>query len=287
MTLLAAARDPKVAIVTASLRLHLADRLALIAVVLAAVAGAAGLFVPNLYRDTAEGIRQARATDLVTLLVAVPALAIGLWRARAGSAGGRLVAIAALGYLAYSYAIYAFSVVIDPLTPVHIAILGLATWSLGLTVFRLDDETVDRASRFQVSRRTTGGFLIAVAGLFATLWLSQIAGAITSGRLPASVSDLNLPTSPVFVIDLAFAVPLMTLAGVWLIRRDRRGPAGAVAALAFLVILGLSVLAIFVFEASAGVVVELVPIVIFGLMTATAALLLGLSLAGSQRRTAS
>ena len=125
-------------------RLTFADRLALVALLLAAIAAIAGLLVPGLYRDTADGIRQARATDLVTLLVAVPALAIGLWRAGAGSVGGRFVALAALGYLAYSYAIYAFSVVIDPLTPVHIAILGLATWSLVLTVFALDDATLDR-----------------------------------------------------------------------------------------------------------------------------------------------
>jgi hypothetical protein len=50
---------------------------------------------------------------------------------------------------------------------------------------------------------------------------------------------------------------------------------------------GLSLPAIFVFEASAGIVVEFVPIMIFGLVAATAALLLGLSLTGSQRRTAS
>lgn len=267
-------------------RLKFADRLALVALLLAAIAAIAGLLVSGLYRDTADGIRQARATDLVTLLVAVPTLAIGLWRAHAGSASGRFVALAALGYLAYSYAIYAFSVVIDPLTPVHIAILGLATWSLVLTVFALDDATLDLASRFRFPRRTTGGFLIAVAGLFAILWLSQIAGAITSGRLPAAVSDLGLPTSPVYSLDLAFAVPLITLAGVWLIRRDRRGPAGAVAGLAFLIILGLSVLAIFAFEAAAGVAVEAPPVVIFGAVTVTAAVLLGSALTGSDRETA-
>jgi hypothetical protein len=266
-------------------RLKFADRLALVALLLAAIAAIAGLLVPGLYRDTAEGITQARATDLVTLLVAVPALAIGLWRARAGSVGGRLVAVAALGYLAYSYAIYAFSVVIDPLTPAHIAILGLATWSLVLAVFALDDATLDLASRLRLPRRTTGGFLIAVAGLFALLWLSQIAGAITTGRLPLGVSDLGLPTSPVYSLDLAFALPLVTLAGVWLIRRDRRGPAGAAAGLAFLTILGLSVLAIFAFEAAAGIAVEVPPIVIFGAVTATAAVLLGLGLTGAARAT--
>ena len=264
-------------------RLKFADRLALIALPLAAIAAIAGLLVPDLYRDTADGIRQARATDLVTLIFAVPVLALGLWRARAGSAGGRLVAVAALGYLAYSYAIYAFSVVIDPLTPVHIAILGLATWSLVLTVFGLGDATLDLASRFRFPRRATGGFLVAVAGLFAMLWLSQIALAITSGRLPAAVSDLGLPTSPVYSLDLAFAVPLITLAGVWLMRRDRRGPAAAAGGLAFLTILGLSVLAIFAFTAADGIAIEVPPVAIFGAVTATAAFLLVLGLAGSDR----
>jgi hypothetical protein len=266
-------------------RLAFADRLALVALPLAAIAAIAGLLVSGLYRDTADGIRQARATDLVTLLVAVPALAIGLWRARAGSAGGRMVAVGALGYLAYSYAIYAFSVVIGPLTPVHIAILGLATWSLVLTVFALDDATYDYASRFRFPRRTTGGFLIVVASLFAMLWLSQIAGAIASSQLPAAVSDLGLPTSPVYSLDLAFAVPLITLTGVRLLRGDRRGPAGAAAGLAFLVILGLSVLAIFAFEAAASIPVEVAPIAIFGAVTATAAILASVGLASSVRET--
>jgi hypothetical protein len=195
------------------------------------------------------------------------------------------VALAALGYLAYSYAIYAFSVVIDALTPVHIAIFALATWSLVLTAVGLDETIVDRASRFRISRRPAGGFLLSVAVLFALLWLSQIAGAITSGHLPAAVADLNLPTSPVFVLDLAFAVPILMLAGVWLVRRDRRGPAAAVAALAFLVILGLSVLAIFAFEAAAGIAVVIPPIAIFGTVTGIAALLLGVAVTGPGKAT--
>ena len=268
-------------------RLKVADRLAFAALLLTVVAAAAGLAVSGLYRDTAEGIRQARATDLVTLLVAVPALAVGMWRARRGSAGGRLVVIAALGYLAYSYAIYAFSVVINPMTPVHIAILSLTTWSLVLSVFGLDNATVDRAAGFRLPRRTTGGFLILVAALFAMLWFSQIAGAITSGRLPSAVSDLHLPTSAVYVLDLAFAVPLITLAAVWLIRRDYRGPASAVAGLGFLIILGLSVLAIFAFDGAAGITVEVPPVAIFGVVTLTAALVLGFALTGSARDTTS
>jgi|GEM_PF-4518271 len=69
-----------------STRRRLADRLAVVALPLAAVAAAAGLLVTGLYRDPPEGIRQARATDLVTLVAAVPILAVSLWRQRSGSA---------------------------------------------------------------------------------------------------------------------------------------------------------------------------------------------------------
>ena len=68
-----------------------------------------------------------------------------------------------------------------------------------------------------------------------------------------------------------------------LVRHDRRGPASATAGLAFLVLLGLSVLAIFAVDAAAGVSVEVVPIVLFGLVTAIAAVLLGLAVSSTPR----
>ena len=46
-----------------------ADRLGVLALLLAVIA-AAGLLVPGLYRDTGEMIRQARATDVITLAAA-------------------------------------------------------------------------------------------------------------------------------------------------------------------------------------------------------------------------
>jgi hypothetical protein len=261
-----------------NLRMKFADDLALVGLLLAAGAAAVGLIATGLYRDTADMVREARAADLVTLFAVVPVLGLGLWMARSGSVSGRLMAMGALGYLAYSYAIYAFSVVINPLTPVHIAILGLATWSLVLSVVGLDRATLDHMIRIRLPRWTTGAFLLVVAALFALLWLGQIAGAITSGKLPPSVIDLNLPTNAVYALDLAFALPILTVAGGWLLRRDPRGSATAMAALAFIVLMGSSVLAIFAVDAAAGVPLEVVPFVIFAVVTGVGALLVGVGL---------
>ena len=141
----------------------------------------------------------------------------------------------------------------------------------------LDTITVDRAATARLPRRAVGGFLIVVAALFALLWLGEIAGAISSGLLPTSVTDLGLPTSAVYALDLAFALPLIALAGWWSLRGERNGPASALAALSWLVLMGLSVLAIFAVDAAAGVASAsgadaLVPAAIFATITGVAAL---------------
>ena len=67
---------------TVPFRIRLADGFAWAVVVLTAIASAAGVLLPGVYRDNAAVVAQAQGSDLATLLVAVPVLAIGLWRAR-------------------------------------------------------------------------------------------------------------------------------------------------------------------------------------------------------------
>jgi hypothetical protein len=256
-----------------SARNTLGDRFAGAALLLAAIAAGAGLLLSDLYRDNEAWIRQARATDLVTLLVAVPLLALSLRRAGAGSPAARLVAVGALGYLVYSYAIFAFSVAINAMTPLHIAILGLATWALILAVTGLDAAALDAAVGARLPRRTSATALILISVLFGSLWLGQIAGAITSGTPPAEVARLGLPTNPVYVLDLAFALPLLALAGIRLLRRGRAAGAAAVATLVWTAVMGLSILAIFAFDAAASQAVDPVVVAIIGSITAAAAAL--------------
>jgi len=245
-------------------RRDVADALATL--VLSAAAAAAGLAVTGLYRDNAAMIRQAQSSDVATLVAAVPMLAAGLWWSRKGAAAGQVVVLGALGFLAYSYAIFAFSVVIGPATPAHIAIVGLAAWSLGLKAVRLEASPLDNPPGTRLPRRTTAVFLLVVVVLFGVSWLGQILGAITSGHLPPAVADLNLPTNPIFTLDLAFALPVLTLGGIRLIRGDPRGRAMAVALLVFSVLMGLEVLVIFLLSVQAGVPVDASITVVFAVV---------------------
>ena len=264
-----------------SSRLALADWLSWLAAVLAAFASAAGLFVPGLYRDAPYWVEQARGTDLATLLGAVPLLVVGLWSARRGSAVGRLAIIGGLLYLVYNYAIFSFSVALNPLAVVYIALLGLSVWSLGLSLPVLDAQTDAAPALERLPRRVVGGVLIAVAILFGLLWLSQVASAAITGVVPADMERAGLVTNPVYALDLGLFLPLCIVAAVGLLRRS---PGAALFALPMLLWLGLTSAGIvggFWYTASAGTAV---PLPLFVLVGGIGILTIGLAALMLRRR---
>jgi hypothetical protein len=253
-------------------QLSTAERLASLAGLIAAIAAAVG-FIPGAYRDPRPLIVQSNGQDFATLIAGVPLLALGLWLCARGSVRGRLVALGALGYLLYTYAVYAFVAVLGPLTLLDIAVVGLAAWSLGLAVGALSGAEVEEAVGLRLRRRAAGVFLLVIAALFTLLWLSQIASAALTGVLPQALIDAGWPTSPIYVLDLAFVLPLCALTGVRLLR-DRVGAARlAVPLLVFATLLSAGVLSISAFAAFDGQPLEVVQVAIFAVVTVAAAAL--------------
>jgi len=240
------------------------SRLAAIATGLAAFAAAGGLLIPGLYRDAPYWVQQARGTDLATLLVAVPVLALGLWAARRGSAAGQLAVFVGLLYVVYNYGIFVCSVVMNPRTAVHITILGLALWSLVLMTRSASLTEAGTAVAEGLSRRTSGVLLIAVAALFSLLWIGQIATATTTGVLAPDLIRAGLSTNPVYALDLAFFLPLCAIAGIGLLRRTGAAAYGQ-AMLIWVALMGAGVVGGFLFSAAAG---EDVPVVVAVVITA-------------------
>lgn len=246
------------------------NRLAVIATVLAAFAAAAGLVMTGLYRDAPNWVQQARGTDLATLFVAVPVLVVGLWTAARGSAAGRLSVVAGLLYLVYNYAIFAFSVAMNPLTAVHFAIFGLSLWSLVLGAQTAVDAS--GAATQRLNRRASAVVLIAVAGMFGLLWLSQIAATTMTGTLAPDLVLAGISTNPVYALDLAFFLPLCALAGIGLLRRNG-GAAYALPMLIWVPLMGAGVLGGFVLAAVAGDAVPIGVVSVIGALCVVSACL--------------
>ncbi len=245
-------------------RLAIANRLALIATVLAAITAAAGLGIVGLYRDVPFWAQQARGIDVATFFLAVPILAAGIWAARRGSPVGRLAVIAGLLYLAYNYAIFAFSVVMNPLSAVYIAILGLSVWSLALGLPAAKPAAANDTPGGRLPRRTSIGVLFFVAFLFGMLWLGQIASATTSGIRPTDLMKANLPTNPVYALDLGLFLPLCVAAGVGLLRGIPQAAAFALPMLIWVFLTSAGIVGGFAFAALAGDEVPLAVAVVVG-----------------------
>jgi len=247
---------------TALNRLALSDRLAWLAAVLTVLAAGAGIVVPSLYRDAPFWVEQARGTDVATLLLAVPILVVGLLAARRDVAG-RLAVISVQLYLVYNYAIFSFAVAMNPLTVVYIALLGLAVWSLLLTLSAIDPDAIARTMTTRVLRRTSVAVLVAVAVLFGFMWLGQIAQAAVSGELPPDVARAGLATNPVYALDLALFLPACLLAAAGLLRRTWAG-AFAVPMLVWLFLTSAGIVVAFVFAAQGGAPFAMGPAVMVG-----------------------
>jgi hypothetical protein len=210
-----------------------------------------GLFVDGAY-PAPDGVRPTlpetlRGQDLVTLLAAI-ALLWGGVRARRGSLAGHLVWLAVCLYVPYTYLMYVVAPYNDALL-VYIAALGLGLVLLLDGLFRLNAAALAPAF-VDVPRRGVAWFLLAVATLFATLWLTDIL-RVWPGGVPDSLFTYDIP-SIVHVLDLGIVLPLLALTGVMLLRGHPMGPVLAAMLLVKTVTLGLALLSMNAFVAASG-----------------------------------
>jgi|SRR5215212_2381996 len=218
--------------------------------VLLAIAAGSGLFVEGLYRDPPSLVAQATGQDVVTLMVALPALVIGAILASRGSEGGRLLWLGALGYAVYTYLTYAFGIRFNPMFLVYVALLGCSLYALFGGLATTNVQAVKTRFTERTPVKAASIFLAVVAILFYFVWLSEAVPAVLAGAVPQSVVEDETPTNVVHVVDMAWILPGMLLTAVWLWRKRAIGYVLAGALLTFLTLLVLAIVAMAVVEMS-------------------------------------
>lgn len=189
--------------------------LSAIAAALMVVAALPGVVVGSLYRDTRAIVATDRGSDLFTLIVAVPVLAISIFYGRRGSLRAQIVWLGAMSWVAYNYAVYSFGLNFTGLFLIHVAILSLAVFVLAFAVRRIDVTLLGADQWSAIPRRSTALFLWVVGAVFSALWLADSFPASLTGSLPARLVALRTTSNPVEVNDLAIVIPALVLAGVW------------------------------------------------------------------------
>jgi len=217
--------------------------LSLAAAAIAATGSVIGLLAtqPIYGRETTSFIDQATAQDVVNLAVVVPLTVVLGIGARRGSVAAYTCWLGCLAFTAYSYAIYAFSIHFGPLFLAWVAVLGLSFYALLGALTTADLTTVSRWFGNRTMRVT--GWTLVISGVaFALLWLSRIIPDLLAGRASTSAVDLNLPTNPVHVLDLALFLPAVLASATLLLRRRPLGYVTAPGLLLFLALTCLPVL---------------------------------------------
>jgi hypothetical protein len=221
--------------------------LALIAACLMAVASAAGLFVDSTYAlETPEWAAQGIGQDLINVAIVFPVLVISAVLARRGSVRARLIAIGALFYVAYSYALYSLFVHFGTLFLAYVAVLGLSVYALIGATAELDTDALQGVLGARHWRRAAAVFLVVVGGIFALLWLAEIVPATLAGVTPESVEASTFAVNPIHVLDLALCLPAVVVTGVLLWKDRPRGLLFAVPFTTFLSLMGTAIVAMVV-----------------------------------------
>jgi hypothetical protein len=208
--------------------------------------GSLGLLFQGQYRDVAWIRATWFGNDCVTLIVAVPLLAVAPVRARRGSLSWQLLWYGLLGYGVYNYAYYLLGAALNAFFPLYVCLLLLAAGTLGLALSRVEVQRVAASMRPGTPVRIISGYFLFVAVALTGAWLSMWAAYVFTGRpTPVEPEAFKL----VAALDLTIMVPALATCGILLWRGRPWGHvlapiAGVQAALYLLVLSVNSVVAI-------------------------------------------
>ena len=233
-------------------------------ITLLAIAAVCGVFINGLYRDAPNLVAQAIGQDVVTLVVALPTLAISAFLTNRGSQRARLVWLGGLVYVMYTYASYAFGIRFNPLFLIYVALLGCSTYALIGGLATTDWGGLKEGFTEQTPIKAVSIFLVVIAVFFYLTWLSEAIPASLSGIPPQSVREDGTPTNVIHVLDMAWLLPALLITAVSLWRKQPIGYALAVVLLGNLVFLALAILGMIVLEARIGEPAGIPQVMMFG-----------------------
>ncbi len=207
-------------------------RLSDAAAILTLAAVAAALILPAPYAAVPDHLRPgAWSQDTISAPAALALLAVNA-RLRRGWARGWLIWAGLIGYLIYAYGLYSFDRVMNPAYVLYLAILSVSAFAALRFLRAVELGTLGAAPK-PPPRRLVAGLFTLLLVLFVPLWMVQL--------LPAMTARAPLPGQTIFVLDLAFALPLTGLTAVLLWRGSPVGDLLAIPMLMKVTVLGVSV----------------------------------------------
>lgn len=199
-------------------------------------------------RETEPWKLQCIGQDLIDLTLVGPALVLSAllleWRPRIG----QLVWPGVILYLIYTFTIYCFDVHFNPLFLEYCLILGLSVYSLMYFVWLNRNNYLTEKFQSAPVIYLTATYLLVVAFIFSALWLLDVVHAIRAAGSPNKLSEVQLPTNPVHVLDLSLFLPAFFIAAFLIMQRRSLGLHLAAHLLSFSTLMNLTILVLDMLE---------------------------------------
>jgi hypothetical protein len=186
---------------------------------LALIASASGVFLPDLYRDEPLIASVWRSNDLITLVVALPLLVAAIGFAMRGSQRAQIVWMGMIGYTLYNYAFYLYGAAFNRLFLLYVALTALSIYALIFGLVSMDACAISRRFRATTPVRWLGAYMLFFALGLGGVEIAAILSIVVSGNVPADIEKLQV----IYATDLTLLIPNFVLGGILLFRRHAWG----------------------------------------------------------------
>lgn len=180
------------------------------------------IYGEGLYQnDSVSTASQAKAQDIVTIILGIPLLIVSLYLSRRGLLKGRLLLAGTLGYFLYTYTSYSFLATYNPLFLIYVSLMSLSLFAFILTMMSFDTEKISSYFNRKMPVKFIGGFLIFLGTVLGLMWLGRIVPSLLNGTVPFGLEHYT--TLIIQALDLGFILPTAIISGVLVIKRKSFG----------------------------------------------------------------
>lgn len=175
-----------------------------------------GILFFDLYRDGSFALQAWRINDPVTLVVAVPVLAVSLILSRRGSLRGFLLMLGVMQFAFYNYAFYLFGAVVNIHFLLYVALAVLSGIAFVAGLLGLDVRAVGETISSNAPLRPVAAYMFVWAAVLGVAWVAQSLAVALTGTMPEIGEE---PFRLIAALDLLFVVTPVAIGAVWLWKR--------------------------------------------------------------------
>lgn len=171
--------------------------------------------------DSVSIVAQGLASDLITLLLAIPATLIALFYSHRNSFKARLILTGILGYFLYTYTSYAFLWHYNVFFVVYVLIMSLSFFAFVIMMTSFDLPSIQTHFNSPFKAKPIIGFQWFVAVMVGALWISKLIPTWLNPVAPVGLEHYT--TLVIQALDLGFIVPTAILSALLLQQRKPLG----------------------------------------------------------------